>query len=119
MEEMCGYVSAPSGATTPEERLDVAVHRAAYTLWRLNWIHPFEQGNGRTSRAAAYVVLSGNVGYRLHGRRTIPEMIASELRFDYLDGLEAADAAWKTGVLDVRPLEEMLVRALERQLDAS
>ncbi len=22
---------------------------AAYTLWRINWIHPFIEGNGRTS----------------------------------------------------------------------
>lgn len=26
---------------------------AAYGLWRLNWIHPFIEGNGRTARAAA------------------------------------------------------------------
>lgn len=25
---------------------------AAYALWRLNWIHPFVEGNGRTARAA-------------------------------------------------------------------
>lgn len=25
---------------------------AAYALWRLNWIHPFIEGNGRTARAA-------------------------------------------------------------------
>ncbi|MEX1365172.1 MAG: Fic family protein [Nannocystaceae bacterium] len=25
-----------------------------YTLWRLNWIHPFVEGNGRTARAACY-----------------------------------------------------------------
>ena len=27
---------------------------AAYALWRLNWIHPFVEGNGRTARAACY-----------------------------------------------------------------
>lgn len=26
---------------------------AAYALWRLCWIHPFEDGNGRTARAVA------------------------------------------------------------------
>jgi len=30
---------------------------AAYTLWRLTWIHPFEDGNGRTANAVAYYVL--------------------------------------------------------------
>ncbi|MCY4556856.1 MAG: Fic family protein, partial [Chloroflexi bacterium] len=30
------------------------VSLAAYVLWRLNWIHPFINGNGRTARAACY-----------------------------------------------------------------
>lgn len=30
-----------------------AVHPAAYVMWRLNWIHPFADGNGRTSRAVS------------------------------------------------------------------
>ena len=29
----------------------------AYVLWRLNNIHPFINGNGRTARAACYFVL--------------------------------------------------------------
>ena len=29
----------------------------AYALWRLNWIHPFFEGNGRTARAACYYLL--------------------------------------------------------------
>jgi hypothetical protein len=35
-----------------------AVHLAAYVLWKMNWIHPFADGNGRTARAVSYVVLS-------------------------------------------------------------
>ena len=31
----------------------LAIDAAAYVLWRINWIHPFEDGNGRTARAAA------------------------------------------------------------------
>ncbi len=34
-----------------------ALERAAYALWRFNWIHPFAGGNGRTSRAVAYLVV--------------------------------------------------------------
>ena len=29
----------------------------AYALWRLNWVHPFVEGNGRTARAACYYLL--------------------------------------------------------------
>src|SRR3569833_2104108 len=31
-----------------------AVSLAAFSLWRINWIHPFKNGNGRTARAFAY-----------------------------------------------------------------
>ena len=31
---------------------------AGYALWRLNWIHPFIEGNGRTARAACYYLIS-------------------------------------------------------------
>ena len=30
---------------------------AAYGLWRLNWIHPFIEGNGRTARATCYFLV--------------------------------------------------------------
>src|SRR5262245_43669892 len=39
-----------------EEGHSSAVTRAAYALWRFNWIHPFAGGNGRTSRAVAYLI---------------------------------------------------------------
>jgi len=35
-----------------------ALHLAAYLLWKLNWIHPFADGNGRTARAVSYLVMS-------------------------------------------------------------
>jgi Fic family protein len=35
---------------------------AAYVLWRLNWIHPFIEGNGRTARAASYYILCVKFG---------------------------------------------------------
>ncbi len=30
---------------------------SAYTLWRINYIHPFRNGNGRTARAVCYFVI--------------------------------------------------------------
>ncbi len=35
---------------------------AAYALWRLNWIHPFIEGNGRTARAACYYLICMKYG---------------------------------------------------------
>src|SRR6185312_15970138 len=50
LEELCDYVNSNLQSKS-------AVHLAAYVLWRLNWIHPFADGNGRTARAAAYLVM--------------------------------------------------------------
>lgn len=41
--EMCRYVNDHWDDRN-------AVHLAAYLLWRMNWIHPFADGNGRTAR---------------------------------------------------------------------
>src|SRR5450631_1132081 len=48
---------------------------AAYALWRLNWIHPFIEGNGRTARAACYYLISLKQNKILTGKRTVPERI--------------------------------------------
>ncbi len=37
--------------------IDHPTYLAAYALWRMNWIHPFVEGNGRTARAACYYLL--------------------------------------------------------------
>ena len=84
-------------------------------MWRLNWIHPFEDGNGRTSRAASYFVLCVGLGYLVPGPRSIPERIAVRKK-PYYDALEAADAAWEREVLDVSAMEELLSTLLAQQL---
>ncbi|NYH99595.1 Fic family protein [Cupriavidus plantarum] len=63
---------------------------AAWVLWRLNWIHPFINGNGRTARAAAYFVLCVKAGTWLPGNVILPELIKRE-RVRYEAGLQAAD----------------------------
>lgn len=68
IEEMCDYVNGHWQQQT-------AVELCAYVMWRLNWIHPFADGNGRTSRALAYLILCARVGDRLPGRKTVPEQM--------------------------------------------
>lgn len=92
-----------------------AVHLCAYVLWKLNWIHPFSDGNGRTARAAAYVVLSTKLDSLLPGSPTIPEQIAGD-KEPYYNALEAADLALKKGSIDVSDLEKMLEGMLAKQL---
>jgi Fic family protein len=96
-----------------------ALHLAAYVLWRLNWIHPFADGNGRTARTVSYVVLSIKLNGLLPGVPTIPEQIASD-KTPYYHLLEEADAVWKaTQQVDVSQIEEMLGGMLAKQLVAA
>lgn len=89
---------------------------AAYGLWRLLWIHPFIEGNGRTARAVCYYLLSVRSGTLLGGRKIVPERI-KETRSEYEAVLHEADAAWDNGDLDFSAVEAYLARLLEAQLN--
>ncbi len=88
---------------------------AAYGLWRLLWIHPFIEGNGRTARAACYYLLCARSGTLLPGRKTVPERIR-ENRLPYYAALRSADKAWDDGNLDFSELEIYLADLLAAQL---
>ena len=88
---------------------------AAYGLWRLNWIHPFIEGNGRTARAVCYFLLCARLGALLPGRRIVPERIRAN-RQPYYAALRHSDAAWARGNLDLSAMDEYLAGLLERQL---
>ena len=77
------------------------VETSAYLLWRLNWIHPFGGGNGRTSRAVSYWALCVRLGFSLPGKLTIPEQILSN-RKQYQQALIDADEACRQGILDLK-----------------
>ncbi len=109
VEELCDYVNDNWDSSTP-------LHLAAYVMWKLNWIHPFADGNGRTARAVAYLVLCMKMGGRIPGTRTIPDLIA-ENKTPYYDALEAADECWATRQeIDLAQLEDALGNLLAEQL---
>ena len=108
VEDMCDYVNENWTKKTP-------IHLAAYIMWRLNWIHPFEDGNGRTSRAVSYLVLSTKLGYVLPGTKTIPDQISSS-KNAYYEALEKADAAYEEEHIDVSALEAIISGTLAAQL---
>ena len=97
------------------EILDHPTMIPAYALWRLNWIHPFVEGNGRTARAACYYLLCLKQGKLLHGNKIVPERIR-EHREPYYDALQAADRAWEQGHFDVSALADYLGGLLREQL---
>jgi Fic family protein len=110
VEDMCDYVNDHWHQRN-------ALHLAAYVMWRLNWIHPFTDGNGRTSRAISYLVLCIKIGYLLPGKKTIPDQIADD-RTPYYKALEAADEALTRGEIDLTAMEELLSGMLANQLVA-
>ena len=87
----------------------------AFVLWRLNWIHPFIEGNGRTARAACYYLICLRHGALLPGSKIVPERIR-ENREPYYAALKAADTAWENGLLDVSELDKYLQGLLKAQL---
>jgi Fic family protein len=103
VENMCEYVNERWREAT-------AIHLAAYLMWRLNWIHPFADGNGRTARMTSYVVMSIKIGRVLAGTPTIPEQIVGN-RVPYFDALDEADEACKKGGIN-----ELLAALLAEQL---
>ena len=100
------------------ENWDVLDHPTllpAYALWRLNWIHPFVEGNGRTARAACYYLICMRQGRLLPGKKIVPERIR-EKREPYYEALIEADHYWDEGHFNVSKLADYLAELLAGQL---
>jgi Fic family protein len=112
IEEMCDYVNDQFDRQTP-------LYLASYVMWRLNWIHPFDDGNGRTSRAASYLVLCARLGMGpLPGKWTIPDQIVRN-REPYFEAIEQADEGWKADNIVLTKMEALLGRLLINQLNSA
>ena len=88
---------------------------SAYVLWRLNWIHPFINGNGRTARVSCYYVLCLKMMGWLPGTTLLPELIRQN-RDEYVDALTVADTQSPDGQIQLGPLHALLTRLLQEQL---
>ena len=91
------------------------IYLSAYVLWRLNYIHPFINGNGRTARAACYFVLCVKSGGWLRGGTILPELIRRE-RAPYVEALQKTDKSIKNGDVDMKELTYLLTKLLNEQL---
>lgn len=108
VSDMCDYVNA-------NWRDKNACHLSSYVLWRLNWIHPFADGNGRTARVVSYVILNIKLRSLLPGNPTIPDIISADKK-PYYSELEKADRAWRREELDISGMEKMMECLLAQQL---
>lgn len=112
LDDMCQYINKALGQADP-------IHLSAYAMWRLNWIHPFGNGNGRTSRVVSYLVLCASLNQNPGGMRTIADII-DEDKSRYYAALDSADAALlRNGSVDVSAMEKVIEDALELQLTES
>jgi Fic family protein len=87
----------------------------AYVIWRLIHIHPFINGNGRTARAAGYLVLCLKLGGLLKGEAALPELLRRN-RSDYLTAVRHAQRTFVEGRLDLKPLQLLIVRLTREQI---
>lgn len=110
VEDLCEWVNRNWSVRS-------ALDLCAYVMWRLNWIHPFADGNGRTTRAVAYLVLCIRAGARLPGWPTIPEQIAAD-KTPYYKALEDADTAVNDEETDLSAMINLLEGYLQKQLAA-
>lgn len=109
MDDFVNYVNRNWEGSDP-------VVLASFVLWRLNYIHPFINGNGRTARAAAYFVLCLKAGGWLPGVTILPELLRRR-RDDYVAALQQVDASLPN--LDLGPLHALLSALLNEQLDTA
>ena len=87
---------------------------AAYAMWRINHIHPFVNGNGRTARAVCYFILCTKAGGLLPGDLTLPQILRETMRQQYIEGLQQAD---ENG--DLTPLVALVREAVAIQLGSA
>lgn len=92
-----------------------SVALATFVLWRLNHIHPFINGNGRTARAAAYFVLCVKAQTLLPGKVLLPELLRKN-RDRYVIALRNADASLAGGSVNLTELHALLEELLAEQL---
>lgn len=116
-----GLVSDTVAMVNGSRREKSALDRAAYALWRFNWIHPFRGGNGRTSRAVTYLIVCMDNEAMLPGTPTMPRLIYDR-RNEYIVALRAVDETARDGsepnVTAMRDfLREVLIAQMAHAVD--
>ena len=91
---------------------------SAFVLWKLNYIHPFINGNGRTARACCYFVLCVKAGGWISGNPILPELLRQH-RNRYVAALQHADDSLdqQAAIEDaLGPLSELIRELLAVQI---
>ena len=94
------------------------VEVAAYALWRLNWIHPFVNGNGRTARLFSYFLMTMRAGDILSGESgyLVPEQLGTSRKISPNGKHERHIQALREGDKgNLKNLEQLIADALQTQ----
>jgi len=92
MEELFNFINQDSSAKFDLLKIAIAHHRFV-------WIHPFDNGNGRTVRLFTYAMLI-KLGFNVDvGRIINPTAIFCNHRNNYYKYLEKADTGEQSGIL--------------------
>lgn len=89
-----------------------AIELGAYGLWKLNQIHPFINGNGRTARALSYYLICVKWGALLPGYPILPRLIRAQ-RDECVELLKQTDQEFETGFV---ALERFVLRLVNDQM---
>lgn len=97
MDELIKFINGSTGARYDLLKIAIVHHRFL-------WIHPFTNGNGRTSRALTYALLQKygfDIGEgRVEGRLLNPSAVFCNNREYYYENLSKADTGTDEGITD-------------------
>ena len=88
---------------------------ASYVMWAINYIHPFVNGNGRTSRAMFYYVFCMKLKAKIS--IPLPELIRTRHRADYIAAMQRVDATVNES-FNIRPLANLMEQVIFEAIDS-
>jgi Fic family protein len=80
---------------------------AAFALWRINWIHPFEDGNGRLSRAICDLIIRVKTKKWQVSKTNLPLLIAENDK-EYQSLLRFTDLTLEKGEANLAKLTDFI-----------
>lgn len=94
------------------ETLD-PISLSCFALWRINNIHPFVNGNGRTARAVFYFILCTKIGGFLpQGPKLLEYLSTGNNRNRYVEALQIADAGGENNLAPLMQLVAELIQTI-------